>query len=213
MQIESLRTLRERSLATNSLGRTAASFCDFALVKPGFRPWNYTQTDRKSFVDHLIQKNLEPSDGEPQKWAQKSSNCPKCNYFSQHCQWVIRKRECPLCWCTERREVFNPHVRKQHSSSTGGLPHMKREVPMHSLLMCYACAISKPKHQLLLFEKDRYSNVEGRCNSKTLRCLSEIVAVTLTGSKKFLQSANKRHCPSRPMKKVEVVATGRKQIG
>jgi len=143
----------------------------------------------------------------------KSPNCPKCNYFSQHCQWVIRKRECPLCWCTERREVFNPHVRKQHSSSTGGLPHMKREVPMHSLLMCYACAISKPKHQLLLFEKDRYSNVEGRCNSKTLRCLSEIVAVTLTGSKKFLQSANKRHCPSRPMKKVEVVATGRKQIG
>ena len=138
---------------------------------------------KKSFVDHLIQKNLEPSDGEPQKWAKKSSDCPKCNYFSQHCQWVIRKRECPLCWCTERREVFNPHVRKQHSSSTGGLPHMKREVPMHSLLMCYACAISKPKHQLLLFEKDRYSNVEGRCNSKTLRCLSEIVAVTLTGSK------------------------------
>ena len=75
------------------------------------------------------------------------------------------------------------------------------EAPMHSRFMSYACAASKSKHHLLLFEKDRYSNVEGRCNSKTLRCLSEIVAVTLTGSKKFLQSANKRHCPSRPMKK------------
>jgi len=90
---------------------------------------------------------------------------------------------------------------------------MKRETPMHSLLMCYACAASKSKHHLLLVEKDHYTNVKRRCNPKTLRCLSEIVAVTLTGSKKFLQSANMRHCPSRPMKNVEVVATGRKQIG
>ena len=131
---------RERSLATNSLGRTAASFCDFALVKPGFRPWNYTQTDKKSFVDHLIQKNLEPSDGEPQKWPKKSPNCPKCNYFSQHCQWVIRKRECPLCWCTERREVFNPHVRKQLIHRL--FATYEERAPMHSLLMCYACAVS-----------------------------------------------------------------------
>ena len=30
------------SLVTTSLGRMAASFCDFALVKLGFRLWNYT---------------------------------------------------------------------------------------------------------------------------------------------------------------------------
>ena len=122
-------------------------------------------------------------------------------------------RESALFVGVQRGEKSSTLMWESSSSSTGGLPHMKREAPMHSLLMCYACAVSKSKHHLLLFEKDRYSNVEGRCNSKTLRCLSEIVAVTLTGSKKFLQSANKRHCPSRPMKKVEVVATGRKQIG
>ena len=125
---------------TNSLGRTAASFCDFALVKPGFRPWNYTQTDKKSFVDHLIQKNLEPSDCEPQKWAEKSPNCPKCNFFSQHCQWIIRKRECPLCWWAERREKSSTLMEKA-AATPPAASHMKREddsyaKPFNELRMC-----------------------------------------------------------------------------
>ena len=92
---------------------------------------------------------------------------------------------------------------------------MKREdSPMQSLHLAEHALYQYEKNTTCFFvKKTAIQMSSGEEIPRLLRCLSEIVAVTLTGSKKFLQSANKRHCPSRPMKNVEVVATGRKQIG
>ena len=130
----------ERSLVTNSLGRTAASFCDFARVKPGFRPWNYTQTDNKSFVDYLIQKYLEPSDCEPQKWAENSPNCPKCIFSLNIVNGSLGRESALFVWWAERREKSSTLMEKA-AANPPAASHMKREddsyaKPFNELRMC-----------------------------------------------------------------------------
>ena len=84
-------------------------------------------------------------------------------------------------WCAERREKNSTLMKK--AANPPAASDMKREdSPTQSLHLAAQVQYEK-KHHLLLFEKDRYTNVKRRCNPKTLRCLSEIVVVTLTGSK------------------------------
>ena len=88
---------------------------------------------------------------------------------------------------------------------------MKREdSPMQSLHLAAHVLYKYKKHHMLLFEKDRDSNVEWRRNPKT----SEVPIRNCGGNtwqeQKIPQGVNKKYCPFRPIKNVEVVATGRK---